>query len=546
VTSRAVLGIRAEHDHLVRPLDVPDDVPEEAERTASVRLFLDRARSVRSDFVLGERNREAVFELCRRLEGIPLAIELAAARVRTLTPQGLLDRLDARLELLVANAPDAPERQRTLRATIEWSHELLTDDERRLFRRLAVFAGGFTLDAAEGVCGDDIDVLDALSGLVEHSLVAPSAAEGSVPRFRMFEMIRVFALDQLEASGEAAQMRERHLAFFEGLATEGEPALRSVDHLQWMARITPEWENLRVAWLHAIELHQTQRAAALAGCGFMLLWKLGRLREMLPLVRATVRVRHELDDNTHGRLLFAGASVSFAAGSYDESQKFVDEFATLESAIDDQMILGAAWLARAFLAGERFDLDGLRAALDRAETIFRDADELWMLSFVLSTRGSLASLLGDEADSLKIQAEVFDLAVQTGNDAMALQALIAQSMSHLRSGDPNSARSALRAALPYFEDYPYFESVAYAYEAGAALSMASERPEAAARLLGAADRARKTSAAALWPLLKPQRDVTAGLVEAALGAETYEIHAASGEALAPRQASALLRDAVEA
>jgi hypothetical protein len=361
----------------------------------------------------------------------------------------------------------------------------------------------------------------------------------------MFEMIRVFALDQLEASAEEAQMRERHLAYFETLATEGEPALRSVDHLQWMARITPEWENLRAAWLHSIDLHQTQRAAALAGCGFMLLWKLGRLREMLPLVRDTVRVRHELDDNTHGRLLFAGASVSFAAGSYEESQRFVDEFATLESAIDDQMILGAAWLARAFLAGERFDLDGLRDALDRAETIFRDADELWMLSFVLSTRGSLASLLGDEADSLKIQAEVFDLAVRTGNDAMALQALIAQSMSHLRSGDRDSARAALRAALPYFEDYPYFESVAYAYEAGAALAMATDRAPEAARLLGAADRARKTSAAALWPLLKPQRDVTAALVEDALGADEYETHSLSGEALAPRQAAALLREAVE-
>ena len=125
---------------------------------------MERARSQRVDFALTDANREAVFELCRRLEGIPLAIELAAARVHLLTPQAMLERLDDRLELLVAKTADLPPRQRTLTATIEWSHELLTPDERRLFARLAVFAGGFTLNAVEGVCGDDLDVLDTLSG----------------------------------------------------------------------------------------------------------------------------------------------------------------------------------------------------------------------------------------------------------------------------------------------------------------------------------------------------------------------------------------------
>ena len=546
VTSRSVLGVRAEHDYLVLPLEVPDEQDEGAEGTASVRLFLERAHSVRADFAITERTRDAVFELCRRLEGIPLALELAAARVKTLTPQGLLDRLDARLELLVSTAPDAPARQRTLRATIEWSHELLTDAERRLFGRLAVFAGGFTLEAAEGVCGgEDLDVLDALSGLVEHSLVAPSASQGSVPRFRMFEMIRVFARDHLEMSGEVEALRARHLAYFEVLAAEGEPALRSVDHLQWMARVAPEWDNLRAAWQHAIDIHQTQRAASLAGCGFMLLWKQGRLREMLPLVRATRVVRDELDDNTLGRLLFAGASVSFAAGAYDESQAFVDEFAAIESSVDDQMIRGAAWLARAFLAGYRFDIDGLRRSLDEAERVFRAADELWMLSFALATRGALASLEGDEQTALEFQTEAFDLAVQTGNDAMELQSLIAQCMSHLRSGDSTNARSALRAALSYFEDYPYFESVAYAYEAGAALSLASDDSPDAARLLGAADMARRTSAAALWPLLKPQRDLTAAQVEAVLGADGFESLARAGGSLAPRDAAALLRQVID-
>jgi hypothetical protein len=167
-----------------------------------------------------------------------------------------------------------------------------------------------------------------------------------------------------------------------------------------------------------------------------------------------------------------------------------------------------------------------------------------MLSFALATRGALASLEGDEQTALKFQTEVFDLAVQTGNDAMELQSLIAQSMSHLRSGDITNARSALRTALPYFEDYPYFESVAYAYEAGAALSLASDNALDAARLLGAADMARRTSAAALWPLLKPQRDLTAAQAEAALGADEYEGLGRAGGSLAPLEATALLRHVI--
>jgi predicted ATPase len=549
VTSRAPLGLRGEHEFHVDPLELPlADTPAAdhlaADRTASVRLFIERARSQRVDFALNEANRDAVFELCRRLEGIPLAIELAAARVHLLTPQAMIERLDDRFELLVAKTADLPARQRTLTATIEWSHELLTPDERRLFARLAVFAGGFTLKAVEGVCGDGLDVLETLSGLVEHSLVTPMASHGAAPRFRMFEMIRAFAHDRLEAKGEMAVLCDEHLDYFEELAAEAEPALRGVDHLQWMARMTPEWDNLRAAWSHALSIHQAQRAAPLAGCGFMLLWKLGRLREMWPLIAATLDSRDELDDNTHARLLFAGTAVSFAAGKYDESLRFIEEFESLRDAVDDQMILGAAELARAFLAGEQLDITELDRRLDAAETIFRNAGELWMLGVGLTARGSLASLLGDDQRALDIQAEVFDLANQAGNDAIALQSLVARAMSRLTLGDPEAARDHLRRALTFFEDYPYFDSVAYAYEAGAGLAIAEDAPETAGRLLGAADMARRAIAAALWPLLQPQRDAIAAQIEARIGADALEQLRAEGASLGPRRAVALLDELI--
>jgi predicted ATPase len=544
VTSRAALGLRAEHDFYVQPLATPADDGSDAVPSPAVELFVDRARSLRVDFALTDQNREAVFELCRRLEGIPLAIELAAARVHLLTPQALLARIDERLDLLAAKTADLPERQRTLTATIAWSHELLSDDERRLFARLAVFAGGFTLAAAESVCGDGIDVLEALSGLVEHSLVTPSATQGSVPRFQMFEMIRVFARDRLDESGELSTLRDRHLTYFEELSTEGEPELRDVNHLQWMGRITPEWENLRAAWWHALGIHQTQRAAPIAGCAFMLLWKLGRLREMLPLIEATLKVTDELDDNTHARLLFAGSAVSFAAGAYTESRQFIDEFELLRDSVDDQMILGAAHLAHAFLAGEQLDVVELQARLDEAERVFRAADELWMLGVGLTARGSLTSLMGDEDTALQIQREVFELAERTGNDAIALQALVAQAMSHLARNEPADARARLHTALSYFQNYPYFESVAYAYEAGAGLAIAENRPEVAGHLLGAADIARRTMAAALWPLLQPQRDAIAFKIEASIGADELARLREEGAAFGPRRAVTLLEELV--
>jgi len=544
VTSRAPLALRAEHDYMLHPLEVPRADDDDAEHSAAVELFVERARSVRVEFALTEQNREAVFELCRRLEGIPLAIELAAARVHLLTPQALLDRLDARLELIEAKTSDLPPRQRTLTATIEWSYELLTPQERVLFARLSVFAGGFTLEGAEQVCGDGIDVLDALSGLVEHSLVTPSTPNGSMPRFRMFEMIRAFAADRLFDSGEREVIRERHLASFEALATEAEPALRDVDHLRWMGRISPEWENLRAAWYFAIEIHQTQRARGLAGAGFMLLWKLGRLREMAPLITATLKARDELDDNTLGRLLFAAATVSFASGDYDASSGFIEQFEELREAVDDQMILGAAQLARAFLAGSQLDIEELDRRLDAAEQIFRDASEWWMLGVGLTARGSLASLLGDEARALQIQAEVYELAERSGNDAIALQSLVAQAMSHLALGDAAEARRRLSDALTYFQNYPYFDSVAYAYEAGAGLAIAEDTPEVAGRLLGAADMARRTMAAALWPLLQPQRDAVAARIEASIGADELERLRAEGTAFGPRRAVALLEELI--
>ncbi|HEV2235809.1 MAG TPA: adenylate/guanylate cyclase domain-containing protein, partial [Ktedonobacterales bacterium] len=235
VTSRLPLRLRGEHEYAVPPLRLPDsdgkmDVGALTQYEA-VALFVQRAQSARADFAVTAANAPAIAEICRRLDGLPLAIELAAARSKLLPPEALLARLGRQLSVLTGGARDLEERQQTMRATIAWSDELLSVEERTLFRRLAVFAGGSTLEAAEAVCGAtpsgaplEMDVLDGLSILVDQSLFQ-QREEGGEPRLGMLHVIREYALEQLEASGEAEALRRAHAAYFLALAERAEPEL---------------------------------------------------------------------------------------------------------------------------------------------------------------------------------------------------------------------------------------------------------------------------------------------------------------------------------
>ena len=213
VTSRIPLRLSGEHEYPVPPLDLPDPahLPEIASLSQyeAVALFIERARAVKADFAVTNANAPAVAEICVRLDGLPLAIELAAARAKLLSPQALLARLEQSLDLLTGGPRDLPARQQTLRATIDWSYDLLGPDEQTLFARLAVFAGGCTLAAAEAVCGGD-GLLTGLSTLVDNNMLRQEEQPDGEPRFTMLETIRAYALERLEPSGEADEIRRRH------------------------------------------------------------------------------------------------------------------------------------------------------------------------------------------------------------------------------------------------------------------------------------------------------------------------------------------------
>ena len=272
VTSQAALHLYGEREFVVSPLALPDPLrlpsPEELSRVPAIALFVERARAVVPGFALSADNAEAVAAICVRLDGLPLAIELAAARVTLLSPQALSARLDRSLHFLTGGARDLPARQQTLRATIDWSHELLSAEEQRLFRRLAVFASGFTLEAAEAVCDarQDLgaDLLQAMASLVDKSLLRRREAQGDEPRFEMLGTVREYALERLAESAEEKALRRAHAAYALVLAEEGAQEIGGGESAFWLARFDRELPNLRSALDHLVAVRDAEWATRLA------------------------------------------------------------------------------------------------------------------------------------------------------------------------------------------------------------------------------------------------------------------------------------------
>ena len=272
-TSRAPLGLYGEHEFPVPPLTMPDlKDPAPMERLTqyeAVRLFVERAQAVRSDFAITNESAPAVAEICVRLDGLPLAIELAAARIKMLPPKAMLQRLSSRLNLLTGGARDLPERQRTLRATIEWSYALLNEGEQLLFARLAVFSGGRTLEAIEAICdaeGDlPVEVFDGVSSLLDKSLLRQEEGPGGEPRFVMLETVHEFAREKLQESAEAGEIKRTHAEYFLTLAEEAYPELKGANQLEWLERLEAEHDNMRAALSWALERKEAEVALRLGG-----------------------------------------------------------------------------------------------------------------------------------------------------------------------------------------------------------------------------------------------------------------------------------------
>ena len=356
VTSRAPLRLSAERVYPILPLETPEsgDDLERLSQCESVSLFETRAQSVQPGFAVTRANADAIADICRALDGLPLAIELAATRVGGLPPAALQQRLDHRLKLLVGGARDAPERHRTLRATIDWSFDLLTPAEQRLFVRLAAFSGGCTIEAAQQVCGDEDEVVDALTSLTDNGLVRLEGTDEE-PRFSMLETIREYALERLEDSGEASGRRRRHADYFLAVAEELEPNLIGTgSHAAWLDRLERDHANFRAALDWFEDSAHSDEALRLAAA----LWRFWDLRGHLVEGRRRLEIALGGDERptaARAKALGGAADMALTNGDVAAGGAWAEEALELHRRLGDAWGIAFSLLMFAYAVGQRGD-----------------------------------------------------------------------------------------------------------------------------------------------------------------------------------------------
>jgi predicted ATPase/DNA-binding winged helix-turn-helix (wHTH) protein len=395
ITSRSVLKLASEHVVVVPPLRVPDRRAgsRQALDSPAVRLFLERARESGREIGNKSEDLEATFEICRRVDGLPLAIELAAARLRVLSPRLLLERLNNRLQLLKGGADDTPARQRTLRSAIEWSHDLLDADEQKLFRRLAVFVGGWTLDAAEAVAGDqDLSdsVLDLLTRLMDHSLVQRVDDVDGAPRFAILETVREYALERLAASGEMERIRQCHSEHFARLAQIAETNLTSAQRKPWLARLQADYNNLRSAlsWV-VIERIDVELALRLAGSLPWMWYFAGQYSEGRGWIRLVLaRVDGDRRDAAIAKLLSGGARLATYSGAINEAIDMASRSVVIWRQLDDRRGLAFALAHQAIPLIVSRQRDAANALMDECKEHFTHLDDAWGIAFAATYMGA--------------------------------------------------------------------------------------------------------------------------------------------------------------
>jgi len=544
-TSRTVLGLRAEREYPVPPLALPAGPAATSlagiEASPAVALFVDRARAVRPGFALTEGNAVAVAEICRRLEGLPLAIELAAARVRLLDPPALLDRLVSSLDALGTGAVDLPERQRTLRATVEWSVGLLEVAERSLLEVAAVFAGGWTIQAVAQVAGLDEDrALELSEALARHSLVYLDST-GPRPRARMLETVREFVAERLAARPDAAEVGRRHAGYYRVLAEQADRPLRSPGESQWLERLRAEAGNLAAAvrWYLAHDRGPLPHLFRV----LWLFWTQEDLeREAWPWAEQLLPAAGTLDPQARAELAWVAAVLAVDAGDDAAALAARQRLAPLLAGISDPFLHAVAQLGMAWNLPIAGDFDGaLREAAASLEEL-RGQDEPVFTGMAAFTAGSLEMALGRYGDALPHLRKVRDLADRVGGDWFAAGSRVQLGILAVLRGRLDEARALLDEALDLSlaaRSTPFVTQCLAGY---AQLAFADGDPDRAALLEGAAEGLRRRVGLPAWPhLRRAEADLVARLRQR-LGGSRFDQAFSAGSGLTQRDAVAIVQD----
>jgi predicted ATPase/class 3 adenylate cyclase len=490
-TSREPLRIAGEKELPIAPLSLPkpSDPPEDIAASPAVRLFVARARDVHPGFALIPDDASAVAEICRRLDGLPLAIELAAARAKVLSLPALAKRLELGLKVLTSGRRDASARQRTLRGAIAWSYDLLTEDEQTLFRRLGVFAGGWSLEAAEAVCdqGDlDLDVLDGLASLVNKSLVRTDEHR---ERFSMLETIREFAAERLEESGEAEDKGWAHAEFFRATAEKAEPHLVGPDQKQWLDRMELERANFHAA-LESSIARRSETAIQLGAA----LWRLWRIRGTINEGRRWLQeaVVAEGSPTPHlARALRALSILCDIAGDYGQASRSAQQAAELYADLGDTGGVADSLAVLAGLAQEAGDLKEARTQFDRVKHMYAALEDARGVAVALGSLANIALLEQHYDEALRLASESRQRYAGGGDREGSIHALITEGFAQQGRGSVDAATEAFRAAHLLATELDHREGVAVSVEGLAAVAVSCDLVEQAARLLGKADLLRR-------------------------------------------------------
>jgi predicted ATPase len=555
-TSRAPLRVRGEHEYPVAPLAVPafDRLVtlDEATRSPAVRLFVERAQAASPAFALTAANASPVAAICGRLDGLPLALELAAPRIKLLPPNALLGRLHHTLPLLTGGGRDMPARQQTLRATIAWSYGLLSAHEQRLFARLSVFAG-CSLEAVEAVCNaeGELDVLESVAALVEQSLLRSEAGPEDEPRFRMLQTIREYAAAQLEAGGKAEETRRRHAAYYLSQAEEAAPELTGPEQVAWLERLERDLDNLRAALGWAREHSQITSGLRLAGAlarfwrerGYGsegLGWLAGFIArmDMLDGTEATGETGgtdgvavDEVPAVVRARAVFAGGWLAAGQGDYSQAVPWLERAVALYHAAGESI---GAIHALSALAGVTFDQGAVRDALARyheCAALARAAQDQGELARALGNAGEMYYHLDDLPRATECYEEALAVARRSGRVEVEAAQLGNLGNVARRQGDLRRSATLHWQALELKQVLGYRRQIAITLEDLAALAVAEGRLERAAYLLGAATELRATIGS---PQGVPEQIATEQVVaeaRPALGEEAWAAALAAGQAL---------------
>jgi predicted ATPase/class 3 adenylate cyclase len=461
-TSREPLHLTGEREFSVLPLELPPETPSGPQAARQVlemaapKLFVERAREARRDFRPTEDDAPIIAAICRRLDGLPLAIELAAARVRFLPPAALLQRLDRRLAVLTGGPRDLPARQQTLRAAISWSHDILDDRDRIVFRRASVFAGGWTLEAAEAVCGfedDPLATIDALSSLVDKSLIVREELPDGDARFSMLGTVREFAQEQLAASDEHATISRRHAIFYLEIAEEAAPHLAlDATQLEWIERLDVESANLHAVFEWS--------AAPLAGerveTGLRLsaaLWRFWAARSSASEARTRIDTVVRLAagaplSSAKGKALFGAASLARELSDYESTERLFGESLEIARQLGETRQVADILYSLGWLHVLRGNVQQARALLEESLRLFqRLADAPWKAT-MLTRLAYVCFMEGDYDRAMALAGEGATVARVIGDQRVLADALVYQGLVQQYAGDLEQARRRFQECLP--------------------------------------------------------------------------------------------------